>query len=62
MTTIAMILARLAYDDTVREIREKNPDFSMPSFESVIQNADVVQHTEECADKVKHYLENQYTI
>lgn len=62
MTTVAMILARLAYDDMIREIREKNPDYFAPAFESIIQNEDVIQHTEECADKVREYLESQYTI
>lgn len=62
MTSIAMILARLSYDETVREIRERNPNFSMPAFESIIENEDVVKYTEECADRVKKYLENKYSV
>lgn len=61
MTAIAMILAHLAYDETIKEIRDRNPDFSAPAFESVIENDDVVKYTETCAESVREYLADKYS-
>jgi hypothetical protein len=61
MTLLAEILARIAYEDTVKAIKERNPDYIPPKFEDVRGNADVAEFTEVCAGSLREYLENKYS-
>lgn len=60
MTLLAEILARIAYDETVKDIKERNPNETVPTFEEVKGNADACEFAEICASDYREYLWNKY--
>lgn len=62
MNLLADILARIAYEETVNEIKKRNPDFIPPSIDEVLSDDGTKEFTEGCAERVKNYLENKYTV
>lgn len=60
MTLLAEILARIAYDETVKDIKERNPNESVPTFDEVKGNADVAEFTERHAREYREYLHQKY--
>ena len=61
MTLLADILARIAYEETVNDIKKRNNDFIPPSFDEVMKDEGAIEFTEACATSVKCYLENRYS-
>jgi hypothetical protein len=60
MTLLAEILARIAYDEVVKDVKERDSNESVPTFDEVKGNADVCEFTEMCANDYREYLRRKY--